>query len=66
MKIKTSLLLSIFLILCTIEKTCARTDAYYTSVNAVLKKINYYNVLNIKENATLEEVKKAFRTLALT
>lgn len=41
------------------------SSSYYDSVNAILNKINYYDVLNVNKDSSIDEIKRSFRTLAL-
>jgi len=61
---RQQILALIVVIVCTIT-VWAKTDSFYDSVNDILQDINYYSVLGVRSDASNDEIKKAFRRLAL-
>lgn len=65
MNIKLNIIHIFFFIFLLNTLIYAHSSSYYDSVNAILNKINYYDVLNVNKDATTDEIKRSFRLLAL-
>eukprot|EP01102_Stenamoeba_stenopodia_P018213 TRINITY_DN6650_c0_g1_i2.p1 TRINITY_DN6650_c0_g1~~TRINITY_DN6650_c0_g1_i2.p1 ORF type:complete len:315 (-),score=72.58 TRINITY_DN6650_c0_g1_i2:143-1087(-) len=65
-----SVLLMMFLMLvlllgCWVEESHAMGPHYYEMIEDMIAGVNYYEQLEIKEDATAEEIRKSFRRMAL-